>query len=160
MARIEPKRPLLPSVLDRLLDDAPEVTREPPTSSHQYLRDLRDAVRRDLENLLNTRKRLLAWPPRSEGERSALAYGVPDLTGRNFSSKQRRADFLRSVEDVLRRFEPRFKRVKVTPVESDEALERTLHFRIDALLHAEPAPEQVAFDSTMEPVTRTVHIKI
>jgi type VI secretion system protein ImpF len=160
MARVEPKRPLLPSVLDRLLDDAPDVQREAPASTHQYLRDLRDSVRRDLENLLNTRKRLLAWPPKSEGERSVLAYGVPDLTGRNFSSKQRRADFLRSVEEVLRRFEPRFKRVKVTAIESEEALERTLHFRIDALLHAEPVPEQVAFDSTMEPVSRTVHIKV
>ena len=45
-------RPLVPSVLDRLLDDDPGVNREPPASRHQVLDALKKAVCRDLQNLL------------------------------------------------------------------------------------------------------------
>ena len=55
MTRAQPNQPLVPSVLDRLLDDNPGAKSEPPQSRHQVLRDLKQSVRRDLENLLNTR---------------------------------------------------------------------------------------------------------
>jgi len=48
MPRISPDQPLLPSVLDRLLDDDPGVSRDPPRSRHQVLRELKQSVRRDL----------------------------------------------------------------------------------------------------------------
>ncbi len=37
--------------------------------------------------------------------------------------------------------------------------DRSLRFRIDALLQAEPAPEPIAFDSVLEPVSRSVEIR-
>ena len=45
---------------------------------------------------------------------------------------------------------------KVLSVElaaNPEPKDRTLRFRIDALLRADPAPEPVIFDSTLEPAT-------
>jgi len=63
MAKIKAEQPLVPSVLDRLLDDDPGVSREPARNRHQVLRELKQAVRRDLENLLNTRVRCQAGPP-------------------------------------------------------------------------------------------------
>ena len=62
MAKIRDDQPLVPSVLDRLLDDEPQNTHETPKSRNQVLRDLKQSVRRDLENLLNTRWRCIAWP--------------------------------------------------------------------------------------------------
>ena len=59
----------------------------------------------------------------------------------------------RIVEQVIRTFEPRFKKVKVTLLENADAADRALRFRIDALLYAEPAPEPVVFDSQFEPTT-------
>jgi type VI secretion system protein ImpF len=44
-------------------------------------------------------------------------------------------------------------------LENSNPLDRTLRFRIDALLYAEPAPEPVVFDSAMEPATGNVEIK-
>ncbi|VAW63954.1 Uncharacterized protein ImpF, partial [hydrothermal vent metagenome] len=32
-------------------------------------------------------------------------------------------------------------------------------FRIDATLYADPSPEVVVFDSTLEPVTRNVNVE-
>ena len=37
--------------------------------------------------------------------------------------------------------------------------ERHLRFRIDALLRLQPEPEQVVFDSELEPISSTVEIK-
>jgi len=56
MARVDLDQPLLPSVLDRLLDANPDLSRDPPKSRGQHLAELRQAVRRDLEALLNARR--------------------------------------------------------------------------------------------------------
>jgi type VI secretion system protein ImpF len=36
--------------------------------------------------------------------------------------------------------------------------DRTLRFRIDAMLYAEPAPEPVIFDSELEPLTNSFSV--
>lgn len=161
MARIDPKRPLLPSLFDRLIDEEPEVTREPAATYHQVLREFRKAVRRDLENLLNTRQRALSWPAdMGRLDRSLVNYGLPDFTGKNLAKKESQAQFLRSIERIIQQCEPRFKTVKVTAVERADPLDRTLRFRIDALIHAEPTPESVVFDSMVEPVSRSFQVNV
>jgi type VI secretion system protein ImpF len=145
-------QPLLPSVLDRLLDDDPGNTREPAPSRDQVLREMKESVRRDLENLLNTRRRLLAWPAElKELNRSMVGYGIPDVSGSALGAAAGREEFCRLLQTMLRQYEPRFKTVEVRPLTNAEPLDRTLRFRIDALLHVDPAPEPVAFDSTLEP---------
>jgi predicted component of type VI protein secretion system len=44
---------LLPSLLDRLLDDHPEESREPAWRDVQVVRVLKTSLCRDLQNLLN-----------------------------------------------------------------------------------------------------------
>ncbi len=145
-------QPLLPSVLDRLMDDDPGATREPPRGRDQVLREIKEAVRRDIENLLNTRRRLFAWSPEmKELVRSVVSYGVPDVNGAALGATEAIEEFRRLLQTVLRQYEPRFKTVEVRPLTNAEPLDRTLRFRIDALLRVDPAPEPVAFDSTLEP---------
>lgn len=154
MARVESDQPLVPSVLDRLLDDDPETRREPPKAQHQVLAELRASVRRDLENLLNTRWRFEEWPVEYEElDRSLVSYGIPDVSAANLGSPEALRKFLAVVERTIRRFEPRFVSVKVRPVEKSSRLDRTMRFRIDAMMHAYPAPEPIVFDSVVEPTT-------
>jgi type VI secretion system protein ImpF len=161
MARSDSKRPLMPSLLDRLIDEAPESKVERYSDGYHNLAEMQAAIRRDIENLLNTRRRHLAWPDGSElVERSVLGYGVPDISGRPIGSAQKRQAFLKSVEELIRQFEPRFKRVRVSPVSSRDPHDRTLHFTIDADVYAEPAPEHMAFDTTVEPVTRSLKVDL
>ncbi len=63
MSRIRPNQLLLPSILDRLLDFEPNQSTETPPERAQKIRDLRASVRRDLEDLLNTRVSLVDCPP-------------------------------------------------------------------------------------------------
>jgi type VI secretion system protein ImpF len=160
MARVRPEQPLVPSILDRLIDLDPSVSREPPPSRHQILRDLKQAVRRDLENLLNTRQRCLSPPEHlKELKVSLLNYGIPDLTGASMSSAKERDDLCRAIQAIITRSEPRFKSVRVKPLDNAEPLDRTLRFRIDALLLVDPAPEPIVFDSVLRPATGTFEVR-
>lgn len=161
MARVDPKQPLLPSVLDRLLDDEPDRKKEAERPTSQGLRLLRHAMRRDLENLLNTRQRAIELPSELEElHRSIADFGIPDITGTNLAAASARRHLIRSIEAAIRRFEPRFKSVRVALVESEDPLDRVLRFRIDGMVYAEPLPESVVFDSAVEPVSRTFEVQV
>src|SRR5687767_915932 len=94
-ARQTPERPmakddgaLLLSVLDRLLaDEAEPAMRGGVQRGARSLAEIRNGVRRDLENLLNTRARPIAWPEAWDELRSALTgYGLPDFTALSMTS--------------------------------------------------------------------------
>ena len=160
MTTVRSDQPLVPSVLDRLLDDEPSKTLEAPKSRTQVLRELKQSVRRDLENLLNTRWRSTSWPEHfGELEVSLMSYGLPDVTGADLASTPKREEFRRRIERVIADFEPRLAKVSVMLLEKGEPLDRTLRFRIEGMLHVEPAPEPVAFDSAVEPATGNVEVK-
>lgn len=160
MAYIDKKKDLRPSILDRLLDEEPEVQVEADKSRHQHLRELRNSVKRDLENLLNTRYRMLAPPEEfTQLELSLLNYGLPDLATINITSVDKKKAFTRQLEKILRDYEPRFKSVKVSHIDNKDKIDRTLRFRIDATLYADPAPEVIVFDSVLDPVSRTVNVE-
>jgi type VI secretion system protein ImpF len=148
----------LPSVLDRLLEDAPHNAPARPRSRSQQLIDLRNAVRRDLEALLNSHH-CCQSPPAAlpELRRSLFDYGIADFLTTNAAATSAREQFRASVEDAIRRFEPRFKMVRVTLLEETPA-DRTLRFHIEALMYAEPAPERVSFDSLLDPSSQSFSV--
>lgn len=154
MPNRETKRDLLGpvtlSVLDRLLDDEPKSKVESPLTHSKSLAQLKGAIRRDLENLLNTR-RTPDLPPegRPETRRSVYAYGVPDITeiGQNFLYEKDR--LLAEIENAVRVFEPRLSGVKVAILPATDN-SRVLRFVIDGMLRVDPAPEHVVFDAALE----------
>lgn len=123
-------------------------------------RELKQSIRRDLENLLNTRWRCTAWPPNlNELKRSLVDYGLPDFSGAGMGSAANREVFRRIIERAILEFEPRLKRVSVELTGDKESLDRVLRFRISAVLQANPAPEPVVFDSALEPLSATFEVK-
>lgn len=160
MARPSLTQPLIPSILDRLIDNEPGRTTEGYGSRTQMLKELRESVRRDLQNLLNTRAPWLALPGQwTTLKDSIINYGIPDFAGADLSSAEEKERFRSLIEAVIQRYETRFKSVHVTLVEGDGETDRALRFRIDALLNVEPAVKPVVFDSSLEPVTRTIEVK-
>ena len=153
------KRRLVSSIMDRLLDDAQAVG-EPSRPAGQHLSQLKSSVSRDLENLLNTRRRWMEFPPDSrELEGSLINYGIPDFTGLNMSVPAQREQTRAEIERVIRRFEPRLKNVVVTVEPKVDEFERTLRFRITGVLRTEPVPERVVFDSELKPATAEIEVK-
>jgi len=160
MARVDKQKKLRPSILDRLIDTEPHNQTDDDPGQHQLLKQMRDSVRRDLENLLNTRYHLIE-PSRqhTELDKSLLNYGLPDLATVNILDRKKRDEFTRKLEKTLIEYEPRFKSVRVSYIENKDSIDRTLHFRIDAEIFAEPLPEIVVFDSILESITRSVSVK-
>ncbi len=160
MIQVKGDKELQPSVLDRLLDDEPHITTETDKSRFQRLKQLRASVRRDLEHLLNARCRVISSPEHMpELEHCMLNYGLPDLATINTLDITKKKDFTRQIEKVIRAFEPRFKSVRVIPIDGEDKKDRSIRFRIDAVMYADPAPEIVVFDSVLEPVLRTVTVE-
>jgi type VI secretion system protein ImpF len=145
---------LVPSLLDRLIDHAPKVSTEPQSARSAMPAQIKESVKRDLEWLLNSKQALAGWPEdlRHLG-RSLLTYGMPDFSSSTLSNTAHQDRLRRAVEETIARFEPRLSRVTVTLVEGRE-FDRSLRFRIDALLRIDPAPEPVTFDSVLQLSTR------
>jgi type VI secretion system protein ImpF len=147
------------SVFDRLLDDDPGNPRDQRLTAGRALEELRNAIRRDLEALLNTRPCSTTWSAEfSELSSSILNYGAMSVTGAELGSDDNRERFRAAVEQAIRRFEPRFLRVSVALVEDVERIDRTIRFRIEALVEAKPMPEPLVFDSVLDPSTQGVTV--
>lgn len=148
MARIDPQMGLMPSLLDRLID--------PESGGTAWRRgygieQMMDSVRRDLEELMNTRQSNTGMSEEFvETKRSVIAYGLPDLTSLDASTPQQREDIGRVIETVVAMFEPRLKDIRANMIDSGEkSKDRRVRFHIDAKLRVDPAPE-VAFDTILE----------
>jgi type VI secretion system protein ImpF len=141
---------ITPSLLDRLIDDDPDVSREPLPKRFQDVSQLKKSVARDLEALLNTRRETLEELPEEfiELNHALVMYGLPDFTSFNLLSHRDRNRIRRVLEQTIEIFEPRLERIRVL-LEDQRANDRVLRFRIEALLHVEPAPEPVTFDAVL-----------
>jgi type VI secretion system protein ImpF len=139
------------SVLDRLVDFEPRNSREVPLTRGQSVHQLKESVRRDLEWLLNTR--LVAMPPDGhlrEVGRSVYVYGLPDFSAYSLSNPDDQNRLIRHLQTVIKTFDPRLAKVRVVPLEVSGVNTRTLHFRIEALLLMDPAPEHISFDTILQ----------
>ncbi len=151
MAKRELERTVQQSVLDRLIDEDPRSPADPSVSWAQSVRELKQAVRRDLEWLLNTRRiHELAPDALEEVGKSLYHYGLPDITSLSADDPRTRQVLIRQVEEAIALFEPRLMGVRVAIVETEYDKKRELRFLIEALLKMEPSPEQVAFDTVLE----------
>ncbi len=151
MARIESEVRITPTLLDRLSDDEPEITREAPISRLKSLRQLKNAVKRDLEWLLNTRSVIDEIPGDiKELQRSVFVFGIPDFTSANVASSADQMRIRKIILAAIATFEPNLRDIAVV-VEKGREFERSLHFRISANLQVEPDPEPVTFDTTLHP---------
>lgn len=149
MARTRGDAPIGLSVLDRLIDEDLRVPEKQLTRS-ESLRKLRDAVRRDLEWLLNTRQPIIVAPANSQLNQSLYMYGIPDVTSMSAKNMQDRQKLLQAMQDTIARFEPRVANPRVTLAPDQDEKIPVLRFVIEGLLRVDPSPEQIAFGAVVE----------
>jgi type VI secretion system protein ImpF len=116
------------------------------------LEEMKDAVARDLEALLNTRtvipEGLLKRYP--ECARSIVTYGLNDFAGRSLSSTDDRAYICMCLEKAIARHEPRLRNVKASLEVREDSTNR-LNFAITALMVVSSSQEPVNFDAVLQP---------
>jgi type VI secretion system protein ImpF len=150
MGRFEAEPIIAQSLLDRLTDEDPATSTDPPSTRAQSFRQFKAALRRDLEALLNTRQTPRPAPDGfPELARSLYNYGLPDIASISPGSSDQVSRLLALVEEAVMKFEPRLTQVRVIP-ESARGNVRLLRFRIEGLARTDPAPERVSFDTVLE----------
>ena len=157
MSRLQPQQQgLMPSLLDRLIDP------DAAGSAWQYgygAEQIVTSVRRDLEELLNTRQPERDVPPEFvEVNRSVVTYGLPDTSTLSAETSRQREEIGRLIEARVALFEPRLRDIRATLLDPGTRLDRAVRFRIDARLNVDPAPE-IAFDTILELTTGHYSIK-
>lgn len=139
-----------PSLLDRLIDYEPRESRESPKSRSANLRELKLAVRRDLEFLLNSRSFPDEIPENLEELNKSIAvFGLPDFTRSNVKNYSEQKKLTEELESAIRNFEPRLMDLQIT-LDPVNDIERSLRFRILAQLKVDPVPEPIAFDTVLQ----------
>ena len=148
------------SILDRLLDSAPDGPRDASPSALAVRERLLSAVQRDMEQLLNARRPWQSTPSSLRELRlSPLGFGMPDFTVGSFNDRHQREVVRAEVEDTVRRFEPRLQQVQVRLIGDTSLLRGTLQLRIDAVLRVEPVFEPIAFDTTIDAATASTTLR-
>ncbi|NNU49147.1 type VI secretion system baseplate subunit TssE [Rhizobium sp. WYCCWR 11279] len=148
-------RVLARSILDRLIDEAPDRAVDPPMSFVDQVRDVREAIRRDLEALLNTR-RCPATPPAalSELKDALVSYGVDGIVSANLMTDQAKLKLAEVIERRIALFETRLADVRVTILKSRTMTERALRMRIQATFRLHEGMPPISFESTIDPSTQ------
>ncbi len=160
MARVSSSQPVLPSLLDRLIDDDPASASENERPGSIVLKEMKEGIRRDLEQLLNTRcAHQLDLTNYPEIESSILNYGLPDFSHVQFDSDEDRDRFRWAIQSIIERYEPRLRRVTVDIVPTGEDYERALYLKISAVLMVEPEPIPMILDSRMKTIDRSLKLR-
>jgi type VI secretion system protein ImpF len=147
-----PQTQVVASLFDRLTDLEPRSRRDVPPTSWEQMQQLKNAVARDLTNLLNTRRSETDIPEQFEKtNQSVAAYGIQDFTSSPVDGEQMR----RAIEKAVRTFEPRLTHVSV---QMRNAGEFELEFRISAMLHIDVRNEPVVFDTILPKHSRRFHV--
>ncbi len=144
-----PRSALMPSLLDRLID--PDSLKGSWQQGYD-VRQMAEAVRRDLEELLNTHRSYSEIPDQyPEVRHSLLTYGLPDLVSFSATTTHERRQIGQMVEETIAFFEPRLRNVRAVLIEGTHD-DRTVRFHVEASLNVDPAPE-VAFETILELTT-------
>lgn len=144
--RVPERVRLLPSVFDRLAD----VSFGGVDSEEWYdVAMLTRAVRRDLEDLLNTQRSI----PNLEAEfphlaASVIGYGIPDPSNFPLDTPSGRRALAAAIAETVTTFEPRLTDVRIELGDVGGQKLRDLRFRVIARLAVEPAP-RVVFESRL-----------
>lgn len=164
MAELTTTDKLQPSLLDRLRDDAPRESVEGRDKRVMSMRQLREAVLRDLSWLLNAgchplNDELYDFPLVAK---STVNYGMPDMTGRTASSLSP-ARLEQMVLEAVASFEPRIMRktlaVKAVTFNSRDRGGNTVGFEISGDLCPLPMPEPLYLRTQLDLETGRCEVK-
>ena len=154
---------LMPALFDRLRDDNPREAVELPSAYTVTHAQLRDLIRRDLAQLLNTTNSddLIDGQAFPEATASTVNFGVPPLAGAYFSERKW-TDIERTIREAITRFEPRLlpASIQVTPLTHPETAgnRHVLPFEIQALIALSPYPLQLTVQSAIDFETSRMRI--
>lgn len=162
--QVRAKDALQPSLLDRLRDDHPEALSDHANDVFITRDQLKAAVLRDLESLLNCQSLMDSRHTQSNLKlaRSVLAYGMPALAGQTVSNLDIRG-LERTVAEMIRRFEPRIQAesLQVAAEQESQMMHKNniIGLRISGQLWSLPYPMELLIRTELDLETGQMSIR-
>jgi type VI secretion system protein ImpF len=148
------------SILDRLLDATPDLAQDPALSLADQAREMREAIRRDLEALLNTRRCPTSPPDRlAELADALVSYGVEGIVSANLVTDEAKLQLARALERRIALFETRLSNIRVTILKNRTQGERALRMRIEATFRLYDGMPPINFKSTIDPSSQRFQVE-
>lgn len=114
-------------------------------------------LKRDLENLLNTRTACISRVNHlPQLQKSLLDYGIANFAVTR--QKNQQLNFCQQLQMIIKNHEPRFKEVIVRLPECEAQHDNVLHLYIEGYLSAKPEDELIIFAATFNPTTRHFYV--
>ena len=155
---------LLPTLFDRLRDEAPSRSGESPSDYAVTPAQMRDIVQRDLAFLLNTTNAedLIDRARHADAAASTLNFGVPPLAGR-WLSERRWADIERIIRRAIRDYESRLiaETVTLAPLMKEGGAAgdcNVLPFELRAMIRLQPYPLAFTVQSVVDLETHRMSV--
>ncbi|APW40714.1 cytoplasmic protein [Rhodoferax koreense] len=145
----------MPTLFDRLRDDAPSQSREAPTAYTVTPHQLRDIIQRDLAFLLNATNAedLIDRERYPEAAASTVNFGVPPLAGA-YASERKWEEIERMIRRAIADYEPRLipGSLSVVPLMKKQAQDdyNVLVFEIRAMVASTPYPLALTVQSAVD----------
>jgi len=164
MADLTPQERLQPALLDRLIDDNPEVQVESREMRVMSRNRMREAVLRDLAWLFNCTQMSgdFNWAAHPLVQGSVLNFGLPTLSGETASTLDV-VDLETQVRRALLAFEPRImaSTLKVSALMDELTMDHhnVISFRITCNLWAQPVPFELMLRTEVDLESGQVEIK-
>lgn len=154
---------LMPTLLDRLRDDAPQRQTEAPGEYAVTRAQMRDIVQRDLAYLLNTTN-IEDQIDRSrypDAAASTVNFGVPPLAGK-FMATRKWADIETIIKRAITDFEPRLvpDSLSVSPLadKRGEVQYNALVFEVRGKISMDPYPMEFMVQSSLDLETSQLNV--
>ena len=153
----------MPTLFDRLCDDAPSVSVEGPDDYSSSRSAMRAVIQRDLALLLNTTDQgdLIDAVRFHAAVNSTINYGVPALAG-GYLSEKKWTDIENMIRHAILTFEPRImgESLRVAPISKAHASAHynVLCFEISGLIHMHPYPLEFAVQSDVDLETNRIEL--
>lgn len=160
---LRPRAHLLPTLFDRLRDDAPNRKTELAEEFAVSPARLREIVQRDLMYLLNSTNLEddIDFSLYPQVAASVINYGVPPIAG-NYMHEHKWADIEKAIRRAILRFEPRLEAdsLKVQPLKKEHARREynVLIFEISGRILTEPYPTSFTVQSAFDLETNRINL--
>jgi len=118
-----------------------------------------NSMKRDIQNLLNTRIPLLNDESSEVLSNSLLAYGIQDFSGFNPQSNAHKEKLRESILRAIETFDHRLKNVKVEILGNTSEIELNVQVSISAVLQVPSTLLPVYFNFVFDPVKTNFQIK-
>ncbi|QCP54375.1 type VI secretion system baseplate subunit TssE [Trinickia violacea] len=155
---------LMPTLLDRLRDDAPHRQHEAPGEYAVTRTQMRDIIQRDLAYLLNTQniEEQIDRERYPQAAASTVNFGVPPLAG-TFMATRQWADIESSIKRAVTDFEPRLVpdslSVSPLPDKDGEVQYNALAFEVRGLISMDPYPMEFLVQSSLDLETSQLNVR-